>query len=78
MTSQSLSREPAVMLNAAEAERLGAKAGDAIRVDDGRGKATLPLVIDNAVPDGAAWIESSHPATAPLAGNGAALSLTKV
>ena len=78
LASQTLSREPAVMLNPAEAARLGATTGDAIRIDDGRGKATLPLVIDHAVPDGAAWIESSHPATAPLAGNGAALSLSKV
>ena len=78
LASQALSRAPAVMLNAAEAERLGAANGDTIRIDDGRGKATLPLLIDNAVPDGAAWIESSHPATAPLAGNGAALSLSKV
>ncbi|MCB1561913.1 MAG: molybdopterin-dependent oxidoreductase, partial [Xanthomonadales bacterium] len=78
LASQALSREPAVMLNATEAKRLGARAGDAIRIDDGRGNATLPLVIDSAVPDGAAWIESKHPATAPLAGNGSALSLTKV
>lgn len=68
-----LNHAPAVRLNANEAQRHGLVEGDRVKLAD----AILPLVIDMAVPDGAAWIEASHDQTAMLPPYGAAIALSK-
>jgi NADH-quinone oxidoreductase subunit G len=68
-----LNRAPAVRVSAAEAQRLGLAEGAPVQV----GGVTLPLAIDIAVPDGAAWIEAAHDLTATLPPYGAAITLSK-
>jgi NADH-quinone oxidoreductase subunit G len=68
-----LNRTAAVRVNADEAMRLGLAGGEQVRVAD----ATLLLAIDQAVPDGAAWIEAGHDVTATLPPYGAAITLSK-
>jgi len=68
-----LNRAAAVRVNADEARRLGVAGGEQVRVAD----ATLLLAIDQAVPDGAAWIEAGHDVTATLPPYGAAITLSK-
>ncbi|HEX7731295.1 MAG TPA: hypothetical protein VF415_01515, partial [Rhodanobacter sp.] len=60
-------------LNADEAARLGLAGGAAVRIGD----ATLPLVVDRTVPDGAVWIEAAQDITATLPPYGAAITLSK-
>ncbi|MCE5233262.1 MAG: NADH-quinone oxidoreductase subunit NuoG [Mizugakiibacter sp.] len=69
-----LSRPAAVRLNAADAAARGLADGDRARLSDG---SALPVVIDAAVPPGAAWIEATHAETAALPPYGAAIELTK-
>ncbi|HEY1588431.1 MAG TPA: NADH-quinone oxidoreductase subunit NuoG [Rhodanobacter sp.] len=73
LNAHPLNRAPAVRLNAAEAQRLGLAAGAQVRIGD----VLLPLVIDVAVPDGAAWIEAAQDLTATLPPYGAAITLSK-
>ncbi|MEO8999636.1 MAG: NADH-quinone oxidoreductase subunit NuoG [Rhodanobacter sp.] len=73
LNAHPLNRAPAVRLNAAEAQRLGMAAGAQVRISD----VLLPLVIDVAVPDGAAWIEAAQDLTATLPPYGAAITLSK-
>ena len=73
LNAHPLNRAPALRLNAAEARRLGLVAGVEVRVDD----ALLPLVVDPAVPDGAAWIEAAQDLTATLPPYGAAITLSR-
>ncbi len=68
-----LNRAPAVRVNADEAQRLGLAGGDQVCVTD----SVLPLLIDQTVPDGAAWIEAGHDITAALPPYGAAITLSK-
>ncbi|WP_350017054.1 NADH-quinone oxidoreductase subunit NuoG [Rhodanobacter sp. IGA1.0] len=73
LNAHPLNRAPAARMNAAEATRQGLAAGDTVRVVE----ASLPLVIDAAVPDGAVWIEAAHDLTATLPPYGAPITLSK-
>ncbi|HEX5305032.1 MAG TPA: NADH-quinone oxidoreductase subunit NuoG [Dyella sp.] len=73
LNAHPLNRAPAVRLNAEEAARHDVADGMAVRV----GHVVLPLVVDGAVPDGAAWIEAAHDLTATLPAYGASLTLSK-
>jgi NADH-quinone oxidoreductase subunit G len=73
LNAHPLNRAPAVRINAAEAERQGLADGTRVRVAD----ALLPVVVDRAVPDGAAWIEAAQDITATLPPYGAAITLSK-
>jgi NADH-quinone oxidoreductase subunit G len=73
LNAHPLNRAPAARMNAAEATRQGLAAGDTVRVAE----ASLPLVIDAAVPDGAVWIEAAHDLTATLPPYGASITLSK-
>ncbi|MBN8921710.1 MAG: NADH-quinone oxidoreductase subunit G [Rhodanobacter sp. 68-29] len=73
LNAHPLNRAPAVRINAAEAARQGLADGAQVRVAD----ATLPVVVDHAVPDGAAWIEAAQDLTATLPPYGAAITLSK-
>jgi len=55
-----------IALHPADAAGLGVAEGGVVKVRAGDGTATLPVVIDSHVAQGAAWIESGHGATAPL------------
>lgn len=72
-----LSRGAKLTLHPEDAASLGLEAGAMARIDDGRGKAALPVEISPRVPRGAAWIEKGYAATAPIAGSGAALTVTR-
>jgi NADH-quinone oxidoreductase subunit G len=73
LSAHPLNRAPAVRFNAEEAARQGFAHGQSVSVDGN----VLPLVIDGAVPDGAAWIEAAHDLTATLPAYGASLTLSK-
>jgi len=73
LNAHPLNRAPAVRLNADEAQRLGLSAGGQVRIAD----VSLPLAIDAAVPDGAAWIEAAQDLTATLPPYGASITLSK-
>lgn len=72
-----LMRGACIGLNPADAEALGLAAGAMAKVDDGRGCATLPVELNARVPQAAAWIEKGYAATAPLAGSGARIKVTR-
>ncbi|WP_447734021.1 NADH-quinone oxidoreductase subunit NuoG [Rhodanobacter soli] len=73
LNAHPLNRAPAVRLNADEAQRLGLSASGQVRIAE----ASLPLVIDAAVPDGTAWIEAAQDLTATLPPYGASITLSK-
>jgi NADH-quinone oxidoreductase subunit G len=73
LNAHPINRAPAVRLNPNEAMRQGFTDGVQVRV----ASALLPVVIDAAVPDGAAWIEAAHDLTATLPPYGAAITLSK-
>lgn len=73
LNAHPLNRPPAVRLNAQEAARLGFADGEQVRI----GETLLPMRIDAAVPDGAAWIEAAQDVTATLPPYGATLTLSK-
>jgi NADH-quinone oxidoreductase subunit G len=73
LNAHPLNRAPAVRMNADEAARQGVVDGASVRL----GNAVLPVVVDSAVPDGAAWIEAAHDLTATLPAYGASLTLSK-
>ena len=56
-----------VALNPADAAAAGLAAGAMAKLRNSVGAATLPVVIDDRVAPGCAWIESGYGATAPLA-----------
>ncbi|HRO86783.1 MAG TPA: NADH-quinone oxidoreductase subunit NuoG [Chiayiivirga sp.] len=72
-----LARGARLILNPEDAAALGLEADAMARIDDGRGKAALPVEISVRVPRGAAWIEKGYAATAPIAGTGASLTVTR-
>lgn len=55
-----------VVLNPSDAQAANLVAGQVAKVGSAAGTATLPVVIDARVAQGAAWIEAGHGATAPL------------
>ena len=73
LNAHPLNRAPAVRLHADEAQRLGLAEGAQLRV----GEVVLPLVLDAAVPAGAAWIEAGQDLTATLPPYGAAITLRR-
>ena len=73
LNAHPLNRAAAVRLNAQEASRLGFADGEQVRI----GETLLPLRIDVAVPDGAAWIEAAQDLTATLPPYGATITLSK-
>ncbi len=78
LQAHSLNRPACISLNPADAQTLGMTNGQMAKVDDGIGVAVLPVVIDQAVPLGAAWVERGHTATAPLATAGSPLRVEPV
>jgi len=68
-----LNRAPAARLAAADAERLGLADGDTAQVEG----VSLPVAIDDAVPEGCVWIEAAHEQTAMLPPGGATLNVGK-
>jgi NADH-quinone oxidoreductase subunit G len=73
LNAHPINRAAAVRLNPNEAMRQGLADGVQVRVAD----ALLPVTIDAAVPDGAAWIEAAHDLTATLPPYGATITLSK-
>jgi NADH-quinone oxidoreductase subunit G len=73
LNAHPLNRAAAVRINAAEAERAGLVDGAPVRV----GEVTLPLLLDAAVPNGAAWIEAGQDLTATLPPYGAPITLSR-
>ena len=69
-----LNRAPALRVNADAARALGVITGAKADVNG----AILPVVVDAAVPNGCAWIEAGHAATASLPPHGAELSIKAV
>src|SRR6185437_9285583 len=69
-----LNRAPAVRVNADAARALGVITGAKADVNG----AILPVVVDAAVPNGCAWIEAGHAATASLPPHGAELTIKAV
>jgi NADH-quinone oxidoreductase subunit G len=57
---------PRVVVHSADAAAAGLAEGAMAKLDNGVGTATLPVVVDDRVAQGAAWIEAGHGATAAL------------
>ncbi|HWG11299.1 MAG TPA: NADH-quinone oxidoreductase subunit NuoG [Rhodanobacteraceae bacterium] len=68
-----LNRPPALRLNAADAAALKLEDGAHANVNG----VVLPVAVDAAVPEGCAWIEAAHEATALLPPYGATLAISK-
>ena len=66
-----------IALNPEDALARGFSEGAIAKIGDGRGTAALPVVVTTRVPRGAAWIERGYDATAPIAGTGACLTVTR-
>lgn len=77
LLAHTLAKEPAAIINPADALALGLSQGVAVRVRDANGAATLPVGFSTRVPRGSVWIERGHSATAPLSPSGT-LSIEKV
>ena len=77
LAAHSLNRPARAVLHPEEALSRGLSAGTIVRLEDGNGRASLPLAIDSLVPRGALWIENVDAATAALAGTGHTLTLAK-
>ncbi|MCK7594694.1 NADH-quinone oxidoreductase subunit NuoG [Pseudomarimonas salicorniae] len=77
LQSHPLNRAAQVRMHPEDALARGLSAGGIVKLDDGRGKASLPLAVDAAVARGAIWIENVDAATAALAGTGHTLTLAK-
>jgi NADH-quinone oxidoreductase subunit G len=74
LNAHPLNRPAAVRLHPDEAQRLGLADAALVSVADTQ----LPVVLDAAVPQGAAWIEAAHDLTATLPPYGASLNLSRV
>jgi NADH-quinone oxidoreductase subunit G len=77
LNAHPLNRAACVVLNPEDARARGLDEGAIAKVEDGRGRASLPVRLGAHVAQGGAWIESGHGATAPIAPNGARLSVTR-
>ena len=67
----------AIHLNARVAEQAGMTGGGQVTVKQGTGSATLPLVIDEAVPDGCVRVPAAMPGTGDLGGSFGEVTLEK-
>ena len=74
LNAHPLNRPAAVRLHPDEAQRMGLTDAALVSVADTQ----LPVVLDAAVPQGAAWIEAAHDLTATLPPYGASLNLSRV
>jgi NADH-quinone oxidoreductase subunit G len=70
-------QEPLVHLPQALAEKLGVKAGDAVKVSQGSGSAVLVAGIDAHLPANAVRVAAAHPATATLGAMFGAINVEK-
>jgi NADH-quinone oxidoreductase subunit G len=77
LNAHALTTGPALTLHPEDALRIGLSEGAIAKVDDGRGVAALPTRISSAVAKGGAWIERGYAASAPIAGTGARLIVSK-
>ena len=77
LNAHPLNRAACVVLHPEDARARGLEEGAIARVEDGRGRASLPVRLSAQVAQGGAWVESGHGATAPIAPNGARLSVTR-
>ena len=66
LQSHPLNAGPRIVLHPADAAAASLVDGAMAKVDNGIGAATLQVVVDDRVAQGAAWIESGHGATAAL------------
>ena len=77
LNAHPLTRGARAMLHPEDAKSRGLESGAVAKIGDGRGKAALPVELDARVPRGAILIERGYDATAPIAGNGAVLTVTR-
>jgi NADH-quinone oxidoreductase subunit G len=77
LQSHPLTGKACVALNPQDALAQGMSQDAAARVSGNGVEVELPVVISNAVPKGAAWIESTWPETRALPPMGAALTVTR-
>jgi NADH-quinone oxidoreductase subunit G len=70
LNAHPLTKEQGVELHPDDAAALGLAEGGIAKVADGNGQASLPVRLNPGLAHGTAWIESCHPATAPLAMHG--------
>jgi NADH-quinone oxidoreductase subunit G len=77
LNAHPLTRGPGIDLHPEDALAIGLSDGAMAHVDDGRGRAALPVRISLRAARGSAWIEAGYEATAPLAPTGAALTVSK-
>ena len=68
---------PLVRLPAALAEKLGVKAGDAVKVTQGNGSAVLVADVDARLPANVVRVAAAHPATATLGAMFGAINIEK-
>ncbi|MEY3068445.1 MAG: NADH-quinone oxidoreductase subunit NuoG, partial [Pseudomonadota bacterium] len=61
---------PHLVMHPAAAAKAGLQEGQIAKVGDGTGSATLPVVLSRMIPESCVWIETNHPATAPLSQTG--------
>ncbi|WP_297801471.1 molybdopterin-dependent oxidoreductase, partial [Arenimonas sp. GDDSR-1] len=61
-----LNAGPRLVMHPAAAAKIGLQEGQIAKVGDGTGSAALPVVLSRMVPESCVWIETNHPATAPL------------
>jgi NADH-quinone oxidoreductase subunit G len=72
-----LTGSAAIGLNPEDALALGLAHGAQAKVSGGEAEATLPVVITQAVPRGAAWVEATWSETRALPPTGAPLTVTR-
>jgi NADH-quinone oxidoreductase subunit G len=77
LNAHPLTTGPAIHLHPEDMLALGVAADAMVKLDDGRGRAALPVRPNPRVARGGAWIESGYEATAPLAAAGAALNVAE-
>ena len=77
LNAHTLTRGARVVLHPDDAATRELTDGGLAKVDDGRGTATVPVTLSARVPRGGAWIETGYDATAPIAGPGAILNVTR-
>jgi NADH-quinone oxidoreductase subunit G len=78
LQSHPLTHPASVFLNPEDALALGFGNGAQARVGGSGSEAVLPVVVNRAVPRGAAWIESGYAETAVLPPNGAMLTIARI
>ncbi len=76
LNAHPLTKGPGVELHPDEASTLGLAEGSIAKVADAKGHAALPVRLNAGLARGTAWVETSYPASAPLAAHGT-LTITK-